>query len=346
MTSAATNTNPKAYRLPLTVRPRHYSITLDARPGRETFSGTLAVQVSIAAPTNTIELHARDLTLSNARVESPSGQSFSVTIAPDAEREIAVLTLDGEAPAGGATLTLDFAGSLSPSLEGLFLSKDGPNEMLCTQCEATGARAIIPCWDEPTFKATFAWTVTTAPGQVVLTNGRLLGNEPSADGASVTWRFAPTRPMASYLIALGIGEFASAEERTVNGVPLGVWALKGKEALGKFALDITAQLLPFYEDYFAAPYHFDKLDNLGVPNFGAGAMENAGLIISQEVVLLLDERAASRRQELTVSEVTAHEFAHMWFGDLVTMRWWDDLWLNEAFASWMSYHAIDSLRPQ
>ncbi|MFI5278358.1 MAG: M1 family metallopeptidase, partial [Ktedonobacterales bacterium] len=272
--------------------------------------------------------------------------TFAATVAPDAEREIATLTLDGTAPAGGATLALDFAGSLSPSLEGLFLSKDGPDEMLCSQCEATGARAIIPCWDEPTFKATFAWAVTTAPGQTVLTNGKLLATEPSADGASVTWRFAPTQPMASYLIALAIGDFASASERTVNGIPLRIWALKGKEPLGAFALDITEHLLPFYESYFATPYHFDKLDNLGVPNFGAGAMENAGLIISQAVVLLLDEKAASRRQELTVAEVTAHEFAHMWFGDLVTMRWWDDLWLNEAFASWMAYHAIDTLRPQ
>jgi puromycin-sensitive aminopeptidase len=344
MTSATPSSDPKAYRLPTTVRPRHYEIALDARPGRETFSGSLRVQVSITAPTNTIELHARDFDITNARLTSASGQTFAASVTPDAEREIAVFTLDGQTPAGGATLAFDFSGRLSPSLEGLFLSKDGPDEMLCSQCEATGARAIIPCWDEPTFKATFAWTVTTSPGQTVLTNGKLLATEPSGD--SVTWRFAPTQPMASYLIALAIGQFASTPERVVNGVPLRIWALKGKEHLGAFALDITAQLLPFYEDYFAAPYHFGKLDNLGVPNFGAGAMENAGLIISQAVVLLLDEQAASRRQELTVAEVTAHEFAHMWFGDLVTMRWWDDLWLNEAFASWMSYHAIDTLRPQ
>ena len=346
MTSASSTSDPKAYRLPTVVRPRHYDIALDARPGRETFSGSLRVQVSIAAPTDTIELHTRDLDITNARLVGAGGQAFAGAVTADAEREIAVIALDGTAPRGDATLSLDFAGRLSPSLEGLFLSKDGPDEMLCSQCEATGARAIIPCWDEPTFKASFAWTVTTAPGQTALTNGKLLSTEPSADGASVTWRFAPTKPMASYLIAIAIGAFASTPERVVNGIPLRIWALKGKEALGAFALDITAQLLPYYEDYFAAPYHFDKLDNLGVPNFGAGAMENAGLIISQAVVLLLDERAASRRQELTVSEVTAHEFAHMWFGDLVTMRWWDDLWLNEAFATWMSSHAINALRPE
>ncbi|HEX8994452.1 MAG TPA: M1 family metallopeptidase, partial [Ktedonobacterales bacterium] len=346
MTSSATQgADPKAYRLTTTTRPRHYEITLDARPGRESFHGAIAVQISIAAPTNTIELHARDLSISQARLVSANGQTFTGAVELDADRELAIITLDGQTPTGGGTLTLDFAGKLSPSLEGLFLSKDGPNELLCTQCEATGARAIIPCWDEPTFKATFAWTVTTAPGQTVLANGKLLGTEPSADGASVTWRFAPTKPMASYLIALAIGEFASTPERVVNGIPLGVWALRGKEALGAFALDITDQLLTFYEDYFATPYHFDKLDNVGVPNFGAGAMENAGLIVSQEVLLLLDERAASRHQEQDVAEVTAHEFAHMWFGDLVTMAWWDDLWLNEAFASWMSRHAVNTLRP-
>ncbi|HEX8733225.1 MAG TPA: M1 family aminopeptidase [Ktedonobacterales bacterium] len=347
MSATATSTSdPKAYRLPANVRPRAYEITLDARPGRETFNGSLRVRLAIAAPTNSIELHSRGLTISTARLTDASGQTSAASVAHDADREIAVLTLAAAAPAGEATLALDFDGKLSESLEGLFLSKDGPDEMLCTQCEATGARALIPCWDEPTFKATFAWTVTTAAGQVVLTNGRLLETTPSADGTSATWRFAATKPMSSYLLALAIGDFVSAEERVVNGVPLRIWALRGKEALGGFALDITADLLPYYEDYFATPYHYDKLDNLAVPNFGAGAMENAGLIISQAVVLLLDERAASRRQELTVAEVTAHEFAHMWFGDLVTMRWWDDIWLNEAFASWMAYHAVNTLRPQ
>ncbi len=346
MTATTTRSDPKAYRLPTTVRPRHYAIALDARPGRDSFHGALTIELTLAEPTNSIELHARDLDLSNARLTSATGQTSVASVTLDAEREIARIKLRGKAPAGDATLALDFAGHLSPSLEGLFLSKDGPDEMLCSQCEATGARAIIPCWDEPTFKATFAWTITTAPDQTVLTNGRLLETTPSADGASAVWRFAATKPMASYLIALGIGAFASTPLTTFSGVPLRIWALKGKEPLGAFALDITAQLLTFYEDFFATPYHFDKLDNLGVPNFGAGAMENAGLIISQAVVLLLDEQAASRDQELRVAEVTAHEFAHMWFGDLVTMRWWDDLWLNEAFASWMAYHAIGTLRPQ
>lgn len=338
--------DPKAYRLPTSVRPRAYAITLDARPGRETFSGSLDVLLDIAEPTNHIELHARDLAITSARLKDANGRAIAAKVTLDADREIASIKLDTKAPTGAATLSLDFNGHLSASLEGLFLSKDGEDELLCTQCEATGARAVIPCWDEPIFKATFAWTVTTTPGMVVLANGKLLETTTSADKTSATWRFAATKPMSSYLLALAIGDFASAEERVVNGIPLRVWALRGKEALGAYALDLTADLLPWYEDYFAAPYHFDKLDNLGVPNFGAGAMENAGLIISQTLALLLDEQAASRRQELIVAETTAHEFAHMWFGDLVTMRWWDDIWLNEAFASWMSYHAIDALRPQ
>ncbi len=346
MTSSVTsNTDPKAYRLPQTIRPRYYEIALDARPDREDFSGSLTIELTIDAPTTSIELHALNLEISRARLTTPNGQTMTGAVMHDAEREIAVIKLDGEAPAGHASLALDYTGKLSVGLEGLYLSKDGPNEMLCTQCEVTGARAILPCWDEPMFKARFSWTVTTAPGQTVLTNGRPLNSTPSAEGESVTWRFAPTKPMSSYLIALAIGDFASTEERVVNGVPLRVWALKGKESLGVFALDLTAELLTYYEDYFAKPYHFDKLDNIGVPNFGAGAMENAGLIVSQEVALLLDKNATSRAQEVRVAEVTAHEFAHMWFGDLVTMRWWDDLWLNEAFASWMAYHAISELRP-
>ncbi len=336
--------NPKAYRLPTSVLPRHYDITLDVRPDGDEFHGRVVITLDLTAPTNTIEPHARTLDLTAARLTT-GGRDLTGAVTADADREIAVIRFPETLPTGPATLDLTFTGKVSDGLEGLFRSKDGADELLCTQCEATGARAIIPCFDEPLFKARFTWHVTTAPDATVLTNGPLVTAEPSADGASKTWTFATTKPMSTYLIALTIGNLASSPERVVNGVPLRIWALKGKEQLGQFALDYTARLLPFYEDYFAVPYHFDKLDQVGVPAFGAGAMENAGLIVSQQVVLLLDPRSVSRRQELLVAEVIAHEFAHMWFGDLVTMKWWDDLWLNEAFASWMSYHAVDALSP-
>ncbi len=337
--------NPKAYRLPTHVRPTRYDIDLDARLGRETFAGRVSIQLEVAAPADRIEMHARELRIADASVTA-AGQTAAAGVSLDTDREIAVVQLPETLQPGDATLELAFEGKISSGLEGLFLSKDGPEDVLCTQCEATGARAILPCFDEPTFKARFAWRVTTSPDATVLTNGRLIASEPAELGDSRAWTFAPTAPMSTYLLALAIGDLASTPEQVVHGIPLRIWAPTGKEHLGAFALDLTAQLLPFYESYFAVPYRFGKLDQVGVPAFGAGAMENAGLIISQQVLLQLDPRTASRRQQLTAAEVIAHEFAHMWFGDLVTMRWWDDIWLNEAFASWMSYHAVDALHPE
>jgi puromycin-sensitive aminopeptidase len=336
--------NPKAYRLPTSVFPRQYDVALDARLGRAEFSGRVAIELEALAPTSAIELHARDLQVTDAQLTT-SGLLLAGTVQLDADREIAIIKFGHPVPAGPATLRLAFAGQISTSREGLFESKDGPDDLLCSHCEPTGARAILPCFDEPTFKARFAWQVTTAPDATVLTNGRLLAIMSSEDGASTTWKFAPTKPLSSYLLAVVIGDVVSTEERIVHGVPLRIWAPRGKEQLGQFALDYTARLLPLYEDYFAAPYFFEKLDQVGVPSFFGGAMENAGLIISDHIGLLLDLQSANRQQEMLAAETIAHEFAHMWFGDLVTMHWWDDLWLNEAFAQWMACHALDLLSP-
>jgi puromycin-sensitive aminopeptidase len=326
------------------VLPRQYDIALAARLGSEGFQGHVTIRFEVVTATDTITLHARDLQVTNAQVTSQD-QILPGVVTLDPDREIAVLQFAQPLPVGPATLALAFAGTVSNSREGLFLSKDGPDEVLCSQCEATGARAIIPCFDEPTFKARFAWQVTTAPEATVLTNGRLIATAPSADGSATTWTFAPTQIMSSYLLAVVIGDVASTAERVVNGVPLRIWAPRGKEHLGQFALDHTARLLPYYEDYFAAPYHFEKLDQVGVPSFLSGAMENAGLIVSDHLGLLVDPQTANRQQEMQAAATIAHEVAHMWFGDLVTMQWWDDLWLNEAFASWISYHAVDALAP-
>ena len=343
---ASTQTaNPKAYRLPTHALPRHYDIALDARLGSPEFRGHLAIQLDIVAPSDTIELHARALTISAATLTA-QGDTTQGSVTLDADRELAIIALGKTIQPGSATLDLDYTGKISDGLEGLYLAAEGPYQMLTTQCEATGARAIFPCFDEPAFKARFTWKVTTSPEMAVYSNGPLVSATPSADGSSKTWTFATTKTMSSYLVALCIGDIASTRELVVEGVPLRVLAMSGKEQMGEFALNYTAKLLPWYNDYFAIPYHFDKLDQIGVPAFGAGAMENAGLIISREVVALVDPKTASRRQEALVAAVTAHEFAHMWFGDLVTMRWWDDLWLNEAFASWMSYHVVDALTPE
>ena len=336
--------NPKAYRLPTHALPRHYEIALDARLGSPEFRGQLRIQLDIVAPTASIELHARHIQFEDARL-TIGDRALTGAVTLDADRELATIAFGETIQPGQATLDIAYVGAISDGLEGLYLAAEGPYQMLTTQCEPTGARAILPCFDEPAFKARFTWRVSTTPEMVVLTNSPLEATAESADGAR-TWTFATTKPMSSYLIALCVGDLASTRELTVNDTPLRIYALAGKEQMGEFALDYTARLLPWYDDYFAIPYHFGKLDQIGVPSFGAGAMENAGLIISREEVVLMDPKTGSRRQEALIATVTAHEFAHMWFGDLVTMRWWDDLWLNEAFASWMAYHVVDVLSPE
>ena len=332
----------RPYRLPAYALPKQYDLRLDARLGREAFFGQVTIQVDIVEAQEVLELHARNLTISRAQLAA-GAQTLAGAVELDPERERAILKFEAPLPTGSATLTLDFEGKVSQGLQGLYLAQDKPEQLLCTQCEATDARAIFPCWDEPAFKARFSYQITTAPEAVVLANTPLL-SATEADG-STTRTFAPTRVMSTYLVAFVIGDVASTPEETVNGTPLRVWAMRGKEALGDFALRYTARLLPWYEDYFGAPYHFDKYDQVAVPGFSAGAMENSGLVLFRQNLLLMSPGGVSWGQEKSIAHVIAHEFAHMWFGNYVTMQWWDDLWLNEAFAEWISHKAVNELSP-
>ncbi len=337
--------NPKAYRLPSYALPSRYDVQIDVRPGSEDFHGKVTIQLAISEPRDTIELHARDLKLSDAII-TINGAMRAGAIHQDNEREMASLSFKEPLLPGDATLELSFTGKVSKNMEALYHANDGVESCLCTQCEETDARGIFPCFDEPTFKAQFAWEVTTSPQATVLANGPLVSAAESEDGKSKTWTFAPTRPMSSYLVALVIGDVASASEEVVEGVPLRVWAMRGKEGMGDYALRYTARLLPWYNDYFGVPYHFDKYDQVAVPGFAAGAMENSGLVLFRQVYLLMNPKTSSWNQEKSIAAVVAHEFAHMWFGNLVTMRWWDDLWLNEAFAEWMANKVVNTLNPE
>ena len=335
--------NTSTYRLPADASPNYYDVHIDARLGREEFTGSVNIVLDLYTEKDTIELHARDLTVVDAQLKI-GGDAHNAAVTLDPENERLVLKFSQKFSAGKAELHINFTGKVSQTLRGLYLAQNRPEQLLCTQCEAIEARQIFPCFDEPTFKAQFAFEVTTAPDAVVLANGPLLS---VTDGdSSKTWKFAPTKKMSSYLIALVIGDVASTPEKIVNDIPLRVWAMRGKEQMGSFALDYAARLLPWYEDYFGVPYHYDKYDQVAAPGFAAGAMENSGLVLFRQELLIMQPGSTSWQQEKNIAHVIAHEFAHMWFGNLVTMQWWDDLWLNEAFAEWMSYRVIADISPE
>lgn len=337
--------DPKAYRLPRHALPRQYHARLRAVLGEDEFSGTVRIHLDIIEPQEYIELHSSGLELSGAII-SEGSQRMDGEIALDPDRETARIDFPLSLPVGPATLEIDFSGRVSKGLHGLYIAEDGPNRILVTQAFPTEARTIFPCFDEPDFKARFAYEITTNPEHTVLANSPLMHRQFTGEGAFQTWVFAPTRPMSSYLVAFAIGDLEGTPEEIANQTPIRVWTVRGKEHMGRFAHDYVKRLLPFYEDYFGIPYHFDKYDQLAAPGFSFGAMENAGLVVFRQPALIMDPQTASWDQEKYIAAVVAHEFAHMWFGNLATIKWWDDVWLSESFAEWFAHRAVDVLNPE
>src|SRR5581483_11526203 len=289
----------KPYRLPTIAKPRAYVVEIDASVREPTFSGRVRIDLDVASATDAIELHARDMTFRDVLVEA-AGVKQSGRVEEDASREMIRVRFAQKIPAGAATLTIAYAGQVSRNMEGLYLSKDGAEECLATQCEETDARGIFPCFDEPAFKATFQWIVTTDAQNTVLANGPLQEARDAGHGKK-RWTFAPTRRMSSYLVAVAIGRFASTPELRAGSTSLKVWALQGKEGLGTWGNEFAARLMPWFEGYFAQPYPFVKYDQVAVPSFSAGAMENSGLVVFRQVYLLLDPRTVSFRMRKNVA---------------------------------------------
>jgi puromycin-sensitive aminopeptidase len=338
----------KDFRLPLDIKPSRYRAELwvDLDAGR--FDGRLAIDLVLAEARRVIILHAVDLTVAAAEVETDTGPLAATAIRADAESE--TLTFEFAVPiaAGTTTLRLGWSGKFSPGLRGLYRA----GGLAVTQFEAADARRVFPCFDEPAFKATWQIALDDVPaGLVAISNGSILSNEAAhpGEGKAAGLRrivFAPTPPLSSYLVAIIIGELVASETASARGIPIRTWAVPEKRALTGFAQAAAAAVLPLLEDYFGLPYPFGKLDQIGVPNFEAGAMENAGAITFREVALLLDVASAPLAVQKRAAEVITHELAHQWFGNLVTMVWWDDLWLNEAFATWMAFKIVDAWRPE
>src|SRR5262245_179459 len=259
------------------------------------------------------------------------------------------LALASPAARGRWRLRLAFRGTLNDKLRGFYRSvyKDPSGvsrTMAATQFEATDARRAFPCWDEPAFKAVFAATLVIDPALTAVSNTRIVSE--TREGSRKVVRFADSIVMSTYLVAIVVGELEHTEPTLVGPTPVRIWCVPGKRRLAAFGQEIAVASLRFFEDYYGLPYPGDKLDLLAIPDFAAGAMENLGAITFRETALLVDERAASHAELQRVADVVAHENAHMWFGDLVTMSWWNGIWLNEAFATFMEMLAVDAWKPE
>ena len=339
------------YRLSTAIRPVNYDVTLTPDLERFTFAGAVSIALEVDEPTGSITLHASELEVQEAGARLPDG-----TVVPardwqeDETFETLTFTFDRELPAGQVALDVRFTGTLNDQLRGFYRARyqdeQGRDRYLATtQFEATDARRAFPCWDDPAVKATFDVTLVAPAGQVAISNMPEHSREDRGGGATAV-RFKRTPRMSTYYLVFIVGDMASVEAPAANGVTMRVWATRGKEEQGRFALENAVRLLDYYNDYFGIPYPLEKMDHIAVPDFAAGAMENWGGITYRETALLFDpdNSAAAARQRIL--EVVAHEMAHMWFGDLVTMEWWDDLWLNESFATMMGDKAVDALYPE
>ncbi len=336
--------NQRAYRLPSFLRPSLYKIELDVNPGKTEFHGKVWIELESDQPHQHVEIHAQGLHFENVKFLFPGQAPVEGTATLFPEQQMATLTPKGaKVPQGAFSLQIEYIGTLTTGMHGLYLAKDHQEQALCTQCEPTSARQIFPCFDEPAFKASLEWTLHTPKSGIALTNAPLLKMEEREEKR--TWFFEKTRKISSYLAALVVGDFESEDPTKVHEVPIRVYALRGKKDQTQFAIRWTTKLLPFFEKYFGIAYPYKKYDQVAVPGFDAFAMENIGLVLFRQHGLLMDPKTTSLKQEKQMALVIAHEFAHMWFGNWVTMKWWDDLWLNEAFAEWMAYRATEALHP-
>ncbi|MBW8827379.1 MAG: M1 family metallopeptidase [Acidobacteria bacterium] len=350
MHDATAATGEALYRLPRTVLPRRYDLRIEPDLATARFTGTEDVAVEVVADTSEVVLNAKDLEIGDAWLLSPAGEQVGATTSYDEATERLTLSAARALTPGNWTVHVAFAGEINDKLKGfyrsVFTDGDGVERVIgTTQMEPTDARLAFPCWDEPDLKATFAITLVVADGLLTVSNAAESARTTLPDGR-VEVRFADTIPMSTYLVAWVIGPLVATDAVDVDGVPLRVVHVPGKESLAPFALDVGAFALRLFTGYYGIPYPGDKCDLIALPDFAAGAMENLGAITFREAVLLVDPAEATRSELQRVADVISHELAHMWFGDLVTMKWWNGLWLNEAFATFMELAAVDAFRPE
>jgi aminopeptidase N/puromycin-sensitive aminopeptidase len=339
-----------AQRLPGGVRPEHYSLTITPDLKAATFSGSETIEIELDAPTNAVTLNAAELEFGPTKAfvgtdGSNSGGAQTATITLDETKQQATLTFAYQLPAGPVTLQIAFTGILNNKLRGFYLSKTKLRNYGVTQFEATDARRAFPCFDEPALKATFDVTLVIDTGDTAISNTKIVSDKPGPVAGKHTVAFAPTPKVSTYLVAWLVGDFVCTKGKS-DGVPIRACSTPDKVELTKFSLDAAKWYLKYYDKYFGIKYPMAKLDMVAIPDFEAGAMENFGCITYRETEMLVDKKNGSLDAKKEVATTVAHEMSHQWFGDLVTPAWWDNLWLNEGFATWMETKAAAEWQPK
>jgi aminopeptidase N len=333
-----------AQRLPENVVPDSYDLKFEPDLASATFTGDELIHVRLEKPTTAIVLNSAEIDFKEVWIGSADFKQ-AAAVTRDDKNETATLTVPSVVPAGLAEIHIRFTGILNDKLRGFYLSQTARRRYAVTQFEATDARRAFPSFDEPAYKAVFRIALVVDKGDTAISNGKIVSDTPGPVSGKHTLQFSDSPKMSSYLVAMVVGDFACITGGA-GGIPVRICAVPEKKELLSYALLSAENILKFYNTYFQTKYPFQKLDIIAFPDFSAGAMENVAAITYRETLLTIDDKNASVDAHQAVVGVLAHEMAHMWFGDLVTMKWWDDIWLNEGFATWMSYKPVEAWKPE
>lgn len=332
-----------AQRLPELATPEHYQLTIATDFDKDNFTGDETIDIRIPKPTSKIVLNSAEIKFAEVTITS-AGHTQTAKVAPDEKNEQATLTADSPLAAGPAQIHIRYTGILNGQLRGLYLSKANGRKYAVSQLENTDARRMYPSFDEPAYKATFDITAVIDKGDTAISNGKIISDEPGPGDGKHTVRFATTPKMSSYLVALLVGDWQCLEG-SADDIPIRVCGVPDKKPYAAFALEAAEFTMKFYNRYFGIKYPYAKLDIIGVPDFSAGAMENTACIVARDILFLDPKEASYGLRKAVAQQLVAHEMAHQWFGDLVTMKWWDDVWLNEGFTTWMAFKPMQAWKP-
>jgi aminopeptidase N len=333
-----------AQRLPDVAVPESYSLKLTPDFQSWKFAGDETINIKVLKSTPTITLNQNDIAFDKVTITS-GGKSQTAKVQPNYDTEMVTLTVPESIAAGPATIHITYTGVLNDKLRGFYHAESEGHKYAVTQFESTDARRAFPSFDEPNYKAVFDITVVAPKKDMVISNSKPVSDTAGPGTDQHTVAFAPTPKMSTYLVAVLVGEFECLEGGA-DGIPIRVCTPPGKKEMGRFALTASEQVMRYYNKYFGIKYPYGKLDNVAIPDFAAGAMENTAAITYRDIYILLDPKTAPPSQQAEVASVIAHEMAHQWFGDLVTMNWWDDIWLNEGFATWMAFKPVEAWKPE